>query len=194
MRSSRPGSPAGYWIAAAMLLTIACGCAGAAAASLGPNGATPAPLQALMQTRIDSAADTLWDAVALIVAERGEGNRGSPTSAKWQDVRQSAQALVEAASELSIPGQRVTVPGQPPRAPAGSPGEIDAPSIQRRIDADPMGFVRLAQALGSASQKALAAIDTKDADGLAKAGGLIDAACESCHALYWYPQQRAGGP
>lgn len=35
--------------------------------------------------------------------------------------------------------------------------------------------------------KTLAAIDAKDADRLFQLGGEIDAACEACHVVFWYP-------
>jgi hypothetical protein len=37
------------------------------------------------------------------------------------------------------------------------------------------------------SLQALEAIDAKDAKRLLDVGGDIDAACEACHLVYWYP-------
>jgi hypothetical protein len=38
-------------------------------------------------------------------------------------------------------------------------------------------------------QPALAAIDKKDAQALFEAGDKIDEVCESCHQVFWYPEQ-----
>jgi len=99
-------------------------------------------------------------------------------------VHQSALALIDAVDSLVARGRRVASIEKEP-----GPGELRVAEIQRRIDANPASFARHARALKTAAQKALAAIDVRDADGLLNAGGLIDAACEACHVVYWYPQQ-----
>ena len=145
-------------------------------------------VQELMATRIDPAADALWDSVAFIASEKGDEDRRPRTPAEWAAVRQNALALIKGASDLGLPGRRVsaleTTPG---------PGELRASEIEHLIEADPAAFAKRARALGSAARTALAAIDAKDADALMNAGGVIDAACEACHVVYWYPKQLQGG-
>jgi cytochrome c556 len=177
------------WIVAGMLAQLACATE-AATPSAGP--AEPAQplltIQELMDTRVDPSADVLWDSVAFIATMKGEEDRRPRTPAEWDAVRRSALALLEAVDELRTPGRRVasadTAPG---------PGELRASAIQRRIDANPDAFARRAGVLKAATQKALAAIDAKDADALMNAGGLIDKACEACHLTYWYPDQARSG-
>src|ERR1700678_2304274 len=138
--------------------------------------AEPAPplltIRQLMDTRVDPAADVLWDSVAFIATMKGEEDRRPRTPAQWEAVRQGALALIEAVDELSARRRRVasadTAPG---------PGELRASAIQRLIDADPDAFARRAGVLKSAAQTALAAIDAKDADALMNAGGVIDKPC-----------------
>ena len=146
-----------------------------------------ATVQELMDTRIDPAADTLWDSVAFIASEKGDEDRRPRTPAQWAGVRQNATALIKGAGELGLPGRRVsaleTTPGS---------GELPASEIQHLIEADPTAFAKRARALGSAARTALAAIDAKDAGALMDAGGVIDAACEACHVVYWYPKQLQG--
>jgi cytochrome c556 len=145
-------------------------------------------IQELMDTRVDPAADVLWDSVAFIATAKGEEDRRPRTPAEWDAVRRSALALIESADELSIPGRRVaSIDKEPGR------GELRASAIQRRIDADPQAFARRADVLKSAAQKALSAIDAKDADALMNAGGVIDEVCEACHVIYWYPHQARAG-
>jgi cytochrome c556 len=157
---------------------------------LSPAGEPVRPqgtVQELMATRIDPAADALWDSVAFIASEKGDEDRRPRSPAEWAAVRQNALALIKGASDLGLLGWRVsaleTTPG---------PGELRASEIEHLIEADPTAFAKRARDLGSAARTALAAIDAKDADALMNAGGVIDAACEACHVVYWYPKQLQG--
>jgi len=167
---------------------IACACQGVSPTpSRGDSIAPAATLQELMETRVDPAADALWDSVAFIASKKGEEDRRPRTPAEWAAVRKEARALIEAAAELESPGRRVSRLLASP-----GPGELSAADIQLRIDADSAAFGERARVLQRAARQALAAIDAKDADALMNAGGIIDAACEACHVVYWYPQQLEG--
>src|SRR5271156_6779071 len=153
-----------YSIMAAVLTYLAVGVAAS------PAGEPVRPLgsvQEIMDTRIDPAADALWDSVAFIASEKGEEDRRPRTPAQWAAVRQSALALIQGASDLGLPGRRAsaleTAPG---------PGELRASEIEHLIEADPIAFAKRAQALQSAARAALATIDAKNADALMDAGGV----------------------
>jgi hypothetical protein len=167
-------------------------CAGLGAAATPAAGPVEperarATVQEMMDTRIDPAADALWGSVAFIASEKGEEDRRPRTPAEWAAVRQNALTLIKGASDLALPGRRVsgleTTPG---------PGELRASEIEHLIEADPAAFAKRAQALKSAARAALETIDAKNADALMNAGGVIDAACEACHVVYWYPSQLKG--
>jgi cytochrome c556 len=157
---------------------------------------TPAPqylltasVQQLMEGLIDPSADALWDSVAYIATASGIEDRQPRTPEQWQAVRTSAVNLIEAANLLCMPGRIVA------DDPAGSPpgdklGELSHHEIQQRIDASHEAFVQFARGLQAATQRALAAIDAKNAQDLMDAGATIDEACEACHVTYWYPNQR----
>jgi len=177
----------GYSIAGAACACLCLVAAVTPAAAPSEPVRTLATVQELMLTRIDPAADFLWDSVAFIASEKGEEDRRPRTAAQWAAVRENALALIRGATDLGIPGRQVsalhTAPG---------PGELPAAEIERRINADPAAFAKRAQVLKSAALRALKAIDGKDADALMNAGGVIDEACEACHVVYWYPQQLQG--
>ncbi len=141
-----------------------------------------------MSGRVDPAADALWDSVATIVSAKGIEERRPRTAAQWQAVRGQALTLIEAADLLGMRGVRVTG-----KSAAPGPGELSAPDIQRRIDANHEAFAGLASALRIATQQALAAIDARDPRQLMDAGGVIDTACEACHLSYWYPSADQAG-
>ena len=65
--------------------------------------------------------------------------------------------------------------------------------IRKKIDADPALFVKHAHDLQDAAELALVAIEAKDAEKLFNSGEKIDHACESCHLVYWYPNQKLPG-
>lgn len=171
----------------AAVIAFACGEATATPPASRIESTAPATLQELMETRIDPAADSLWDSVAFIASGKGEEDRRPRTPAEWAAVRNVARSLIEATAELEVPGRRVSTLLASPGA-----GELSASDIQLRIDGDSAAFAKRARVLKSAARKALAAIDAKDADALMNAGGAIDAACEACHIVYWYPQQLEG--
>jgi cytochrome c556 len=171
------------------MAVFAVACAGSGTAATPAAGAVEparaqATVQEMMETQIDPAADALWDSVAFIASEKGEEDRRPRTPAEWAAARQNALTLIKGASDLALPGRRVsglaTTPG---------PGELRASEIEHLIEADPAAFAKRAHALKSAARAALATIDAKNADALMDAGGVIDAACEACHVVYWYPKQ-----
>ena len=176
------------------ITVFAFACAGVVAAATpiaGPpeSGRPLATVQELMDTRIDPAADALWDSVAFIASAKGEEDRRPRTPQEWAAVRQNATALIKGASDLELSGRRVSAVGTTPGL-----GELRASEIQQLIEANPAAFAQRARALQAATRTALAAIDVKDADALMNAGGVIDAACEACHIVFWYPAQLKGRP
>ncbi len=174
------------------IIVFAFACAGVVGAET-PVAGPPEPVrtlatvQELMDTRIDPAADALWDSVAFIASAKGEEDRRPRTPQQWAAVRRNATALIQGASDLELSGRRVSAAETAP-----GPGELRAAEIQHLIEADPAAFAKRARALQVATRTALAAIDLEDADALMNAGGVIDAACEACHVVYWYPAQLKG--
>jgi cytochrome c556 len=147
-----------------------------------------ASVQDLMDGIIDPSADVLWDSVAYIATTKGIEDRKPRTDEEWKAVRTSAITLIEAANLLSMPGRRVAAAHSPP-----GPGELTHDEIQQRINSTHDAFAGFARNLQDAGLKALAAIDSKDVQGLMDAGGTIDEACEACHVTYWYPNQTRPG-
>jgi hypothetical protein len=103
-------------------------------------------------------------------------------------VRREALILIEAANLLVMPGREVRTDSTPVGL-----GELTPPEIRARIATERAGFVLLAGGLQRAGLEALAAIDAKNPERLMAAGSTIDAACEACHLVYWYPNQRRPG-
>src|SRR6185295_6610753 len=93
--------------------------------------------------------------------------------------------LIEGTNLLIIPGRKVAVSGKElDREELASEAPED---IQKHIDSSRDSFIGLAHNLHDAGMEALRAIEAKNVAGLDAVGEKLDAACESCHRTYWYP-------
>jgi len=185
-----PPSPAPFpRTLASALITLAL--AASAGVWLQPlRAATPASasIQQTMLTQIDPASDALWASVGTVETARGTVHRAPRSTAGWQKVSALADTLVAGARHLQRPGVPVGATAHSRLADADTPGTRTAPQIAADIRADPARFVRHAKALEQAALSARTAAQRHNAEGLISAGAAIDAACEACHAAYWYPR------
>jgi hypothetical protein len=139
----------------------------------------------IMDSIVMPSAQVVWDAVAYEVSAEGEKVTGPETDEDWQRLRWSAVDLAESANLLMVPGRAVNLPG----AVAGE-GELAPDEIANLIEKQRPAWVGYAHVLHEAAMEAVRAIDAKDPEAVSNAGGTIDAACESCHRQFWYPDQQ----
>jgi hypothetical protein len=138
----------------------------------------------IMDSMVDPSADILWESVATIVSAAGTEERRPKTDEDWANVRRAAIRLIEGPNLLVMDGRHVAKPGEK----SENPGiELEPQQMEDLINKDRESFIKLAHALQDAGAQALAAIDSKNAEGLLDAGETIDTACENCHLKYWYP-------
>lgn len=121
------------------------------------------------------AAEVLWNAVTT----EGVIETKPETDDDWARLRNAAITLAEATNAVVIPGRHAAPPGTVSAAPQAelTPEKIDALLATQRP-----AWVAHAHVLHEAAMQAIAAISD--------VGGSIDAACESCHLQFWYPEQR----
>ena len=149
---------------------------------------TAKTIQATMDTVIDPSADALWASVGTVETHDGELRRAPQSVADWGKLQARARSLIAGARQLQRPGLAVGGDGHSALADASVPGTRTAKQIRADIDRDPVRFRRAAQRLELGGEQALAAIAARNPDRLVAAGAVIDAACEACHAAYWYPR------
>jgi hypothetical protein len=144
-----------------------------------------------MNSVIDPNVDVVWNAVKTDI-DHGKPIEHAPANdEEWAAVRHSAMTVTEGANLLMMPGRAVAPPG----AGSLSPGiELAPDQIRALIDKSPGGWNQFARSLQESLQPALAAIDKKDPQALFEAGDKIDEVCESCHQIFWYPQQSGSTP
>ena len=140
-----------------------------------------------MQSIIDPNIDAVWNSVATVSTISGIVEKSPHTDEEWKEVRQHALVVVEASNLLVMEGRKVAEPGASTSSHAV---ELNPAEIQKGIEEHRDAFVRHALALQEASVAALTAINAKNTELLVEAGGKIDKACETCHAQFWYPNDK----
>ncbi len=148
----------------------------------------PASVQQTMDLLIDPASDKLWASVGTDVTVHGTHERAPRTEAEWLKVAGYAQSMVDGAKRLQTPGVPVGANAHSRLADADTPGTRTAAQIRADIGADPARFRDAAIRLEQAANDALTAAHAHNAAGVLSAGAALDAACEACHAAYWYPR------
>ncbi len=172
------------WILAVLAVASLAGC--------GPKPPPPAAptIQALMAEKIDPNADALWAAVGTEVTDKGTIEHAPATDAEWAAVEARAQALYDGARILAK-ARAVGGAAHSPLADSDTPGTRTPAQITADIQADPAKFAAAAGRLGQAAQEALDGVRGRDKAKIMAAGEHLDAACEACHAAYWYPRGQA---
>ena len=145
----------------------------------------------IMKSMVEPRADSLWNAVSTNVTDKGTETKAPANDEEWAKIRAEAVTLNEAMNSVLMPGRRVARPGEQAKDPKV---ELTPEQIEAMINMDRETFAKLARVLQDKVNLAVKAIDKKDVEGLSSAGGDIDAACETCHKKYWYPNDdKAGG-
>jgi cytochrome c556 len=170
----------------------------AVTASAAPAAAQPAAVEAspvgtvkdVMKGIVDPNAMAIWDAVSTESTPTGVVEKAPQTDAEWAIVEHNALTLAEAANLLLTPGRSMSRPEE-----ANSKSQPDAPEltptqIEKKIADNRAEWVKHARALQATAVKAMAAAKAHDKDGLLSVGEAIDGACESCHVVYWYPDEK----
>jgi hypothetical protein len=160
-----------------------------ASSSIAPVGT----VKDIMKGIVDPSSKELWDAVGTESGPKGVVEKSPKTDEEWAKVEGDALLLAEVANLLKMPGRHVALPEQAnqtsqPGAPELTPGQIE-----EKIAKDRAAWEKRADALLTTAVKARAAAKAHDKDGLLNVGEEIDNACESCHLVYWYPDEKKPG-
>ena len=148
-----------------------------------------ASIQEVMQALVDPSADAIWESVSTTITKSGVEEKQPRTAEEWQAVRLHAIRVIEGASLLQVEGRKVVQDGVKLED-AHVEGNAKAEDIVAAIAKNPAAFAAAAHTLQTSGLEILAAIDARDVARLGQAGAALDAACESCHLSYWYPNQK----
>ena len=170
------------------------GTTASAASAAQPPAAEASPIgtvKDVMKGIVDPNAMAIWDAVgAESTKDGGVVEKAPKTDAEWAVVEHNALTLAEAANLLFTPGRPLSRAGE-----ANSKSQPDAPEltpaqIEKKIADNRAEWVKHAKDLQATAVKAMAAAQAHDKDALLNVGEEIDRACESCHVVYWYPDEK----
>lgn len=172
--------------AAALLLAPAPGARSQPPSQMSVSDFRPdASIAEIMESIVMPSAQILWDAVAVDVTADGVIEDIPETDDDWEMVRWSAVNLAEATNLLVIP-RAVAPPGTVSEYPED---ELGPDQVKALLDKQWPAWVGFTRALHTIALKTIKVVDDHDVDGLSEVGGEIDEACESCHLVFWYPEQ-----
>lgn len=147
-------------------------------------------LRDVMDAVVMEAADVLWQAGSVVsfMDENGEIQTidySPQTDEDWHKFEHSAIALAESANMMIIPGRPLADRElYEQEAPAG---ELSQQEIQRLIDENWLTWTGFANLLHQTALDAMVMVENRDLDGLMEFGATLDDVCESCHQVFWYP-------
>src|SRR5262245_37098570 len=165
--------------------------AAAATTSAPPSPIAPVgTVKQIMKGIVDPSSKAIWDAVSTESGPKGDIEKAPKTDEEWATLEGQALTLAEVANLLKMPGRVVAKPEE-----ANAKSQPDAPEltpvqIEEKINKDRAAWDKRADALRETAIKAIAAAKAHDKDAVLNVGEEIDNACESCHKVYWYPDEK----
>lgn len=142
-------------------------------------------IQQLMAMSIDPASKVLFEAVSTVTIKGKEQQKVPRTDAEWTAVRNAALQMVEGSKLIATAGRHVS---RNPNAKAKE-GELSPREIEALLAKNRPAWDKFAREFGEVAQAGARAAEKKDVDGVFAAAGDMDAACENCHLMFWYPNQ-----
>jgi hypothetical protein len=169
-----------------VLILAGCNAQPAKPAAPAPDYKAVFPIEEVMGHVIMPNADLLWGSVATNVTAKGVEEIVPKTEDDWERVRNYAVTLVEGTNLLLIPGRHVAAPGKK----AADASELSPEEIEAKITADPAMWASHVSKLREVAMESVAAIEKKSPEAMIEAGDHLDKACEDCHLVYWYPNEK----
>jgi hypothetical protein len=145
----------------------------------------------VMKGIVDPTSKVIWDSVGTESGKNGLVDKAPKTDEEWAVVQHNALNLAEAANLLKIPGRKMSLPEEANAKSTPDAPELTPAQIEEKVNKDRAAWDKKADALQQTAAKALAAAKAHDKDGILNVGEEIDNACESCHKVYWYPDEVA---
>jgi cytochrome c556 len=192
-----------HWLLPAGIALVLTACntnqqaaAGTTAAAATVASSAPVPIgtvKEIMKGIVDPSSKEIWESVGTESGPKGLVERSPKTDEDWAKIEADALTLAEVANLLKMPGRHVGTPEQANQKTVPDAPELTPVQIEEKITKDRAAWEKKADALQATSVKARAAAKAHDKDALLNVGEEIDNACESCHLVYWYPDEKKPG-
>jgi hypothetical protein len=145
----------------------------------------------VMKGIVDPTSKAIWDSVGTESGPAGLIEREPKTNDEWAVLEHNALTLAEAANLLKVPGRHMALPAEANAKSQPDAAELTPAQMEDKVNKDRGAWDIKADALRTSATKALAAVRAHDKDAILSVGEEIDNACESCHKVYWYPDDGA---
>jgi Cytochrome C' len=162
----------------------------AAAAATATPGTPVGTIKDIMKGIVDPSSAAIWDAVSTESGPKGDIEKAPKTDEEWSKLEGDALMLAEVANLLKMPGRHAAKPEDGNKKTQPDAPELTPSQIEEKINKDRAAWDKRADALQQTAVKAIAAAKAHDKDAVLNVGEEIDSACESCHKVYWYPDEK----
>jgi hypothetical protein len=146
-----------------------------------------ATVKDIMDFIVIPSSEFVFNSVSSTEGPNGPVEKQPRNDTEWAEVKKYALLLSEAGNLLMVRGRHVAGPNDKSKNPGS---ELEPAQMDALVSKSPAVFASKARGLIDATALALKAIDSKSVDGLSDAGGAIDEACENCHLVFWYPNEK----
>ncbi len=162
-----------------------------AAAGIALSADAPkANVQLTMLTKVNPQGLALWEITNNAMGDDGAVSASKITKAQWAELLEIGKALEEGGRTLTTSnGIIAALPGTKLQDET-NPGASKAADVQRYIDAKPAVFRSHSLELQKTGAAIIEAAKKRDAKRLDAVSSSLDGVCESCHTIFWYPQQK----
>jgi hypothetical protein len=143
-----------------------------------------------MRYLLDPASDYIFDSVKTVTTKTGTVDRVPKTDEDWEKLRIGAVTIAEGVYLLKIP-RPFAPPGDENNSTGPDATELSPAQIKAKLEGDPVLWNAKIEALRNVGLEVLEIVKKKDTKELWEASYNLDQACESCHAQYWYPGDKA---
>ncbi len=142
-------------------------------------------VRAAMQQRVNPAMLAIWEVSNNALDDEGAIDPAQMDEARWRAIAEAADQLAAASRDMA--GAEAFLAAAPDNSEVGE-GEIPMAAVQQHLDRDPAAFRQMASALAQHADHVAMAARARDATAAGDMIGGTDAFCESCHAVFWYPE------
>ena len=146
-------------------------------------------LQLTMLTKVNPNALALWDATNKAQDDNGNIDPKKLNAAAWAKLLDMGKAIEEGGKALAASNGVIAAAPGTKLQDETNPGASKAADVQRFLNAKPAEFKKHSAELQKTGAGLVEAATKHDAKKLNDLANSLDEVCESCHTVFWYPQQ-----
>jgi hypothetical protein len=147
-------------------------------------------MKEIMKGIVDANSAAIWDAVGSEEGPKGTIEKAPKTDEEWTKLEYNALVLAEVANLLKTPGRKVAKPEEANSTSQPGAPELTPVQIEEKVAKDRAAWDSKVDAFQATAVKAIAAARAHNKDAILEVGSEIDSACEGCHKVYWYPDEK----